>query len=305
MEYKLNCEEAAALCEPRIKNVSRKAKGVYANILLDFWFKRTFVDLPDSKRLLQLFLQEVIPERKIVSINYISQEHTNPDQDKKGIRVDVEVTDQDGVRFVVEMQRSRQENFYDRALYYASHCIIKQMDVGDKDYNYPAVYFIGLVDFKMHEDPDRVMYRYAIKEVNDGDDMTDKINYIFLELPNCGKALGPEATVLDNFCYSLHNLEFLEDRPEELRQEIFLLLFEAADISKLTPEEKTKYDYNMTTERDIQNQIAYAEKVGRREGREEEALAIARKMVELGYSAEEISKVTGVSEKKIPGRGRG
>ena len=61
----------------------------------------------------------------------------------------------------------------------------------------------------------------------------------------------------------------------------------------------------MTTERDIQNQIAYAEKVGRREGREEEALAIARKMVELGYSAEEISKVTGVSEKKIPGRGRG
>ena len=60
----------------------------------------------------------------------------------------------------------------------------------------------------------------------------------------------------------------------------------------------------MTTERDIQNQIAYAEKVGRREGREEgreeEALAIARKMVELGYSAEEISKVTGVSEIEIP-----
>ncbi len=73
----------------------------------------------------------------------------------------------------------------------------------------------------------------------------------------------------------------------------------------------------MTTERDIQNQIAYAEKVGvekgmkkgmkkgMNEGIKKGALAIARKMVELGYSAEEISKVTGVSEKKIPGRGRG
>ena len=67
------------------------------------------------------------------------------------------------------------------------------------------------------------------------------------------------------------------------------------------PEEKTKYDYNMTTERDIQNQISYAEK----EGRKKEALAIARKMVEMGYSAEEICKVTGVKEKEIPGRGRG
>ena len=60
----------------------------------------------------------------------------------------------------------------------------------------------------------------------------------------------------------------------------------------------------MTTERDIQNQIAYAEKVGvekgMKKGIKKGALAIARKMVELGYSAEEISKVTGVSEKKIP-----
>ena len=56
----------------------------------------------------------------------------------------------------------------------------------------------------------------------------------------------------------------------------------------------------MTTERDIQNQIAYAEKVGVEKGIKKGALAIERKMVELGYSAEEISKVTGVSEIEIP-----
>ena len=42
-------------------------------------------------------------------------------------------------------------------------------------------------------------------------------------------------------------------------------------------------------ERDFQKQISYAEKVGMKI----KALAIASRMVELGYSDEEIGKVTG------------
>ena len=45
-------DEGTSLESPRINYVSRKAKGVYANILLDDWFKRTFEELPSSKRLL-------------------------------------------------------------------------------------------------------------------------------------------------------------------------------------------------------------------------------------------------------------
>ena len=109
-------DEASCLESPHIRYVSRKAKGVYANILLDDWFKRTFSELPTSKRLLTLLLQELIPERRIADIRYAPQEHTNPDPDKRGIRVDVEVTDADGSRFLVEMQREPQEFFYERAL---------------------------------------------------------------------------------------------------------------------------------------------------------------------------------------------
>ena len=120
--------------EPRIRYVSRKAKGVYANLLLDEWFKRAFCELPFSERLLLLFLQEVIPERKIASIKYAPQEHTNPNPDKRGIRVDVEATDADGARFLVEMQREPQNCFYERALYNSSHCIIRQMERLFKDF---------------------------------------------------------------------------------------------------------------------------------------------------------------------------
>ena len=281
--------------EPRIKYISHKAKGVYANILLDDWFKRTFEELPSSKRLLTLLLQELIPERQIVGIKYAPQEHTNPNPDKRGIRVDVEATDANGTRFLVEMQREPQDFFYERAVYNASHCVIRQLEKGDEEYEFPPVYFIGLVDFPLHDDPNRVLYRYSLYEDSGDELMTDSLHYIFLELPNCGKALTPEATILDNFCFSMHNMQFLEERPADLRQEIFELLFDAANIATFAPEDKIKYEYTMTTERDIRNQIRYAEK----KGMEKEAEQIARRMLKEGDSVEKVMRITGLSAEQI------
>ena len=285
--------------EPRIKYISHKAKGVYANILLDDWFKRTFEELPSSKRLLTLLLQELIPERQIVDIKYAPQEHTNPNPDKRGIRVDVEATDANGTRFLVEMQREPQDFFYERAVYNASHCVIRQLEKGDEEYEFPPVYFIGLVDFPLHDDPNRVLYRYSLYEDSGDELMTDSLHYIFLELPNCGKALTPEATILDNFCFSMHNMQFLEERPEELRQEIFELLFDAANIATFAPEDKIKYEYAMTTERDIRNQIRYAERKGMEKGMEKEAEQIARRMLKEGDSVEKVMRITGLSAEQI------
>ena len=293
--YSLPNSEPSCLEAPRIKFISRQAKGVFANILLDDWFKRSFCELPFSERLLKLFLQEVIPERRIASIKYAPQEHTNLNPDKHGIRVDVEATDVDGTRFLVEMQRERQDYFYERALYNASHCIIRQMDKGEESYNFASVYFIGVVDFSLHDDPDRVLYRYSLHEDNDGEKMTNNVNFIFLELPNCGKALTPEATLLDNVCFSMHNMQFLEERPAELRQEIFDLLFQSVEIATFTPEDKIKYDFNMTTERDIRNQIRYAEN----NGMKKQALSDARYFKALGIDPALVAKGTGLTEEQV------
>ena len=50
------------------------------------------------------------------------------------------------------------------------------------------------------------------------------------------------------------------------------MLFDSAEIAKFVPEERIKYEHDMTTERDIRNQIAYSREEGRKEGREEERL---------------------------------
>ena len=73
------------------------------------------------------------------------------------------------------------------------------------------------------------------------------------------------------------------------------LLFETAEIAKFTPQEKTKFEYDMRTERDLRNQIAYAEEKGREEGREEERIRQEAKL----RTIEENLRKRGLSEEDI------
>ena len=106
-------------------------------------------------------------------------------------------------------------------------------------------------------------------------------------------------------------MQFLEKRPAELRQEIFELLFETANISKFAPDEKIKYEFSMTTERDIRNQIRYAEKKGLEKGLEkgmekgmEKGLEkgvekVAREMLKMGLETQIITQATGLTEEQV------
>jgi predicted transposase/invertase (TIGR01784 family) len=80
-------------------------------------------------------------------------------------------------------------------------------------------------------------------------------------------------------------------------------LFEAANIATFAPEDKTKYDYDMTTERDIRNQIRYAEKKGKTEGKTEgkveQNIENARNFKKLGVAIEIIAQATHLTEEEI------
>jgi len=115
----------------------------------------------------------------------------------------------------------------------------------------------------------------------------------------------------------------LNDRPEELKEEIFKRLFKTAEIAPFTPEERIKYENYMTTERDIQNYISYAREKGieegraegimegmekgimegmekgREEGRAEGMANAARNMLAEGFSIDLVVKCTGLSKEQI------
>ena len=72
-------------------------------------------------------------------------------------------------------------------------------------------------------------------------------------------------------------------------------MFDAANIATFAPEDKIKYEYAMTTERDIRNQIRYAE----RKGMEKEAEQIARRMLADNEPIEKIVKYSGLTEEQV------
>ena len=125
--------------------------------------------------------------------------------------------------------------------------------------------------------------------------MTERVQYIFLELPNCKDEPRRDAPVVDKICWALHNMPSFEDRPGVLEEEIFRLLFESAEIATFTPEEKIKYEHDMTTERDIRNQIRFAEKTGAKQ----KAIEIARQMLAERIPIETIARCTGLSAEEI------
>ena len=83
--------------------------------------------------------------------------------------------------------------------------------------------------------------------------------------------------------------------------ELFRLLFESAEIATFTPQERIKYEYDMTTERDIRNQIAFAEQKGMAEGivegRTQERQRIVEELRKQGIPEEVIQQAVSPSKK--------
>ena len=81
------------------------------------------------------------------------------------------------------------------------------------------------------------------------------------------------------------------------------LLFSSADLSNFAPEEKIKYLSDMTTERDIRNQIAYAKDKGIEQGIEQGVAQrnaeIAKAMLAKGYDPATVQELTGLAAEEI------
>lgn len=244
---------------------------------------------------MQLLLQEMIPERVITDLHFGPQEHINPIRLGKDIRLDVHCTDQDGNHFVVEVQRDDQSTFYERAVFNSSFVIQSQLPVGRTDWAFSPIYFIGIMNFSFHKNSDEVLFRYNLKERTSGEPMTDRIEYLFLEIPNCTKALTPEATQLDKICYVFKHISEWDERPEGFEGEFFDLLFKSLEIANFAEDEKSEYLKDMTTERDLANQMRTAENKGRADA----LYKTAQAMLQDGMPVEAVIKYTGLPVQEI------
>lgn len=272
----------------------------YINPFTDYGFKKLF-GTEMNKDLLIDFLNQVLPERHhIQDLSYTSTEQLGAtDVDRKAI-FDLYCTSPSGERFIVEIQKAKQNYFKDRSVYYSTFPIQEQAKKGDWDYRLAAVYTVGILDFVFDEDKDDNEVRHEVKLKDQHCRVFyDKLTFIYLEMPKFRKTEEELETNFDKWMYVLKHLPYLQDRPAALQERIFKKLFEAAEIARFDSEERARYEESLKYYRDLKNVVDTYYEEGKAEGRAEEKTEVILKSYKAGLDLETISKITGVSTDEI------
>ena len=280
----------------------------YISLLTDFGFKRIFGTAP-NKDLLINFLNSLFEGRKVIkSLKYSNSEHVGDIYTERKAIFDVYCESMDGEKFIVEMQNASQKFFKDRSVYYSTFPIREQAPKGDTwDYKLNPVYTVALLNYDMKDetafDMNEISHHVQLCDTATKRVFYDKLEFIYVEVAKFNKTENELVTPYDKWLYALKNLSSLNERPAALRDKIFDRLFQVAEIAKFTPVELKEYEDSLKTYRDLKNSLDTAEEKGRNEGREEgraeEKMDIARKMKSKGFTASDISEMTGLSEEEI------
>ncbi len=283
-----------------------KIREKYINPFTDFGFKKLFGEEPNKDLLLD-FLNELLRkhEGRIVELSYSKNEHLGKGEvDRKAV-FDIYCQNERGEKFIVEMQKSKQNFFKDRSLYYATFPIQEQAQRSEWNYELKAIYSIGILDFVFEEDKkNQDKYRYDVKLIDEETKKVfyDKLTFIYLEMPKFNKSIDQLETKFDKWLFVLKNLSRLQNLPESLRDKVFEKVFEVAEIAKFTKEEYISYEDSLKYYRDMKNSLDTARAEGKIEGIEqgieqgksERDLEIAKKSIEKGLDDQTISIITGV-----------
>ena len=201
-------------------------KAKYVNHFTDFGFKKIFGE-EASKPLLLNFLNALLPvNSQIKDLSFKNTEHLGQTEaDRKslyrsliGFRksmflplqynrlydsipsgnqstfsiFDIYCEAENGEKFIVELQKAKQNYFKERTVYYSTFPIREQAEKGEWNYQLNAVFCIGILDFTFDDYqsiPERSEVIHTIKLKNqNGKVFYDKLTYIYLEMPNFKKS---------------------------------------------------------------------------------------------------------------------
>ena len=293
-------------------------KAKYINLFTDFGFKKIFGE-EASKPLLIDFLNALLPHAdQIVDLNLKNNEHLGQtDLDRKAI-YDIYCENEKGEKFIVELQKAKQNYFKERTIYYSTFPIREQAEKGEWNYNLKAVYCVGILDFTFDDyesEPEKSEVEHTIKLKNqNGKVFYDKLTFIYLEMPNFKLSESELRTRLDKWLYFIKHLEDFQTIPAIFSDEIFNQAFEKAELAKLAPADWDKYEYSLKIFRDNKAVFDYYDTAidgafvegklkgfnsGILAGKLEGKLEIARNLKTLGIDVEMISKSTGLTKEQI------
>ena len=309
---------------------SEKRQGLapFVNLRSDVGFKAVFADRNNKDILIGVLNQILPPEARIEDIKEYSDREQRRDvpYGKKTV-LDLVCVDRDDRTFVVEMQASEEDFFFERCVYYASGLYHLELSDGVRYKGLRPVYVVSFLNYRLRHDDeslwdtDHFISNWRFTEKRTGMVADQTISVIFVEMTLFTKTLEECVTEFDRLFYIFKNSEGFQRIPKWIEEAggISRRLAEACEVAAFDKEKRLKYEIDKMNEWDIQAQKEYAVRKGLEEGlqkglqkglregreegleqgREETRLSIARKLFEAGTPVDVIVNCTGVDDGTI------
>ena len=305
-------------------NEKKQELAPFVNLRSDVGFKAVFADKNNKDILIGVLNQILPPEARIEDIKEYSDREQRRDvpYGKKTV-LDLVCVDKDDRTFVVEMQASEEDFFFERCVYYASGLYHLELSDGVRYKGLRPVYVVSFLNYRLRHDDeslwdtDHFISNWRFTEKRTGMVADQTISVIFVEMALFTKTLEECVTEFDRLFYIFKNSDGFQRIPEWIEEAggISMRLAEACEVAAFDKEKKLKYEIDKMNEWDILAQREFAERKGLEEGlqkglregreegleqgREETRLSIARKLFEAGTPVDVIVNCTGVDDGTI------
>lgn len=273
-----------------------------------------------NKDLLIDFLNSLFNGEQVIrDVTFLNSEHVGDVYSERKAIFDVYCENEQGEKFIVEMQNAFQKFFKDRSLYYATFPIREQAKKGaDWNFELQHVYIVALINYDLCEESfskDRINHDVGLLDKHTHRVFNDKLTFKYVEISKFDKGIDQLETNFDKWLYVIRNLSRLDRQPCRLQDEVFNRLFSEAEIARFNKSELKEYEDSLKAYRDIKNSIDSAEEKGEKRGIEKgiklgiergmgkgrmlQSQEMAKIMKEAGEPISKIAKYTGLSVEKI------
>ena len=252
-------------------NEKKQELAPFVNLRSDVGFKAVFADRNNKDILIGVLNQILPPEARIEDIKEYSDREQQQDviYGKKTV-LDLVCVDKDDRTFIVEMQASEEDFFFERCVYYASGLYHLELSEGDLYGKLHPVYVVSFLNYRLRHDDeslwdtDHLVSYWQFTEKRTGMVANQTISVIFVEMTLFTKTLEECVTETDRLFYIFRNSGGFQKIPEWIEEAggISRRLAEACEVAAFDKEKKLKYEIDKTNERDILAQREFAERKG-------------------------------------------
>ncbi len=244
-------------------------------------FLNAVLELPNGKRIKRVKIENPYQLPQI--------------KDLKSSILDVRVTDEREISYIVEMQIEEPDGFDKRVQYYTAKQYASQIEKGDDYPKLNQVIFVGILNFTFFTDDKEYITRHRTVNIKTDVSTLNGMEYSFIELTKFKKKMDDITTLVDKWIYFIKNAKNLDVIPADVKDKGLKRAYEDANKHKWTKDELMAYDYAQMRKQDEKGKLTKAEK----KGREQREIEMAKEMIKENLSIEQIIRITKLEKEPI------